>query len=978
MNLVRIVILATAAALSALHAQTLQIVSGQGQVILEQNRETKPFTLRAVDGTGRPLPNVPITWSVSPQTAGSLSAPSPQTNADGEASTGLYASSIQPGTSYLPATITASSPQGIVQFALVISISRLANGGTVGNPFVQPVRPTQSSELRGAAGTILPDAVSVKVVAQGGISLGQGIPNVGLRVEPIAPSGGVTASCNAPGGVVLTNDSGTATCDLLLSGTPGSVQMRAVVGEFWQNLSFDITITQGASCSVSVAPLSQSFAAAGGNGTIGVVANPGCSWNASTNTPWITITGGTSGQGNGSVNYSVAVNGGAQRSGAITVAGQTVTITQVAAGSTGGASLAFTVAPSLPSATTTLPYSVGLTATGGTSSYRWSTTATLPAGLTLNTSTGTINGIPTMPGTYTFPVTVTDTANVSATQTFTLVVTPHAVGSPTLIITTSSFPPGTVGVPYEQAVTSTGGCSNPFSGPPAITVASGTLPPGLALQALSSGGFGIAGTPTVGGTYPFALRATACTDSTTREFSIGIGGATAGASMAAAPAELVFTTVVGGVTRPVDQSISISTSGVATNFGVQVDTEFGGNWLAASPPTGTTPATLTVGIINQTALAAGAYRGFVRIFSQASNSPVVIPVTLNVTAPATLALSSNTLRFQHQLGVLNTSEQSIGVTSSSAGSGGPAFSSVVGPGASWLSVVPSTGQTPANVRIVANTTGVLPGNYDAFITFAPVTNASAVQTLHVALTVLPPPAQPIVPAINSITNAASFATGGVAPGQFVTIFGTNLSTSAPASFRLTPAGTLETVLNGTRVLFNETAAPLIYVSPGQVSAIVPYSVATQPTVRITVETNGVRATTQEVGVAESAPGIFTIGGTPQGAILNQDGSVNGAQSAAPAGSIVSIFATGEGMLTPPAAEGSLASAQTLNRPVLPVSLQIGGFDAQVEYAGVAPGLLIGVVQINARVPETAARGSAVPVTLTIGRNRSIAATMAIQ
>jgi uncharacterized protein (TIGR03437 family) len=448
--------------------------------------------------------------------------------------------------------------------------------------------------------------------------------------------------------------------------------------------------------------------------------------------------------------------------------------------------------------------------------------------------------------------------------------------------------------------------------------------------------------------------------------------------MAAAPMELTFTTTVGGVTRPSDQQIAITTSGAAASFGVQADTEFGGNWLTVSPTTGQTPATLSVGIINQTALAAGTYRGFVRIFSQASNSPVVVPVTLNVITPATIALSASTLRFQHQLGVINTSEQTIGINSPFAGPGGVSFTSVVGGGASWLSVLPSTGQTPANVRVVANTTGVLPGTYDAFITFAPATNASAVQTLHVALTVLPPPAQPNLPAINSITNAATFVAGGIAPGELVTIFGTNLSTSAPASFQLTSAGTLDTVLNGTRVLFNETAAPVIYVSPGQVSAIVPYSVATRPTARITVESNGFRSTAQEVTVLESAPGIFTIGGTTQGAILNQDGAVNGAQSAAPVGSIVSIFATGEGLLTPTAVEGSLASAQLLNRPVLPVSLQIVGIEAQVEYAGVAPGLLIGVLQINARVPDAAPRGTAVPLTLTIGRNRSVAAMMAIQ
>jgi uncharacterized protein (TIGR03437 family) len=979
MNSFRFIAAIAAAVVSTLSAQTLQLVSGHGQVIQEQFLSTQPFKVRAVDAAGRPVPNVPITWSVSPTTAGTLITPSAQTNAEGEASVGLFASSNQPGVSFTPATITASSPQGVVQFALVISLSKGTGGNLVPLPFVQPVTPTQGSELRGTAGSILPGAVSVRVVAQGGISLGQPVPNVGLRVEPIDTSEGVTARCNAPGGVVITDQSGLATCDLLLGGTPGFVQMRAVVGEYWPNLRFDLTVApSGTNCTFRINPLSQSFAAAGGSGAITVESNPGCAWNAASASPWISISSGTSGQGNGSVTYSVAANTAGQRTGSISIAGQTVTLTQAAAGTTGGASLAFSIGSSLPSATTTLAYSVGLNATGGTAPYRWTAAASLPAGLALNSSTGVISGIPTFAGTYSIPVTLTDASNASVNQTFTLLVTPFSVGSPVLIITTSSFAGGFVGVPYEQAVTTTGGCSNPFAGPPAITLASGALPPGLALQSLTGGGFGVAGTPTTGGVYTFALRASACTDATTREFSITVGGVTAGAEMTVAPAELVFSSTAGGVMRPADQAVSVATASTPTSFGVSVTTESGGNWLAISPATGQTPATLVAGIVNNAALAPGTYRGAIRIFSQASNSPVVVPVTLNVTAPATLALSTGTVRFEHTLGVLTNSEQVVGVTSSFAAPGGVAFTSVVGNNTSWLSVVPPSGQTPANVRLVANTAGLLPGTYDGFVSFAPVTNPNSIQTLHAILTVLPPPAQPNLPAITSVMNAASFVVGGVAPGEFVTIFGNNLSTGAPATFRLTAAGTLDSVLAGTRVLFNETAAPLIYVSPGQVSAIVPYGIANRTSTRITVEHNGLRSTSTEIAVAEAAPGIFTLGGATQGAILNQDGSVNGVQTAAAAGSIVSIYATGEGLLAPPGVEGSVAPAENLSRPILRVTVQIGGLDAEVLYAGSAPGLLVGMLQVNARVPDEVPRGASVPVTLTIGRNRSNAATMTIE
>jgi uncharacterized protein (TIGR03437 family) len=168
------------------------------------------------------------------------------------------------------------------------------------------------------------------------------------------------------------------------------------------------------------------------------------------------------------------------------------------------------------------------------------------------------------------------------------------------------------------------------------------------------------------------------------------------------------------------------------------------------------------------------------------------------------------------------------------------------------------------------------------------------------------------------------------------------------------------------------------VSPGQISAIAPYSLAAARSVRITVEHNGVRSPLSEVAVLESAPGIFKVGGTSQGAIINQNGSVNGIQAMAPVGSIVSIYATGEGLLAPAVAEGTHAGSDTLLRPLLPVAVQVGGVDAEVLYAGSAPGLLVGVLQVNARISQATPRGPDVPVVLTIGPNRSAPATAAIQ
>src|SRR6185436_203558 len=92
------------------------------------------------------------------------------------------------------------------------------------------------------------------------------------------------------------------------------------------------TVTQDAApgpCTFSVAPVSQSFASAGGGGSVAVTTQAGCAWTATSNAPWITITSGSSGTGSGGVNYSVANNPStSSRMGTLTAAGQTFTVTQ--------------------------------------------------------------------------------------------------------------------------------------------------------------------------------------------------------------------------------------------------------------------------------------------------------------------------------------------------------------------------------------------------------------------------------------------------------------------------------------------------------------------------------------------------------------------------------------------------------------------------------------------------------------------------
>jgi len=223
-----------------------------------------------------------------------------------------------------------------------------------------------------------------------------------------------------------------------------------------------------------------------------------------------------------------------------------------------------------------------------------------------------------------------------------------------------------------------------------------------------------------------------------------------------------------------------------------------------------------------------------------------------------------------------------------------------------------------------------------------------------------------------VVNAASFASGGVvAPGEIITIFGAGIGPATLASLQLDTNGRVASSLVQTRVLFDGVAAPLIYVSASQISAIVPYSVAGKQSVGLTVEFQGRTSTAVTLPVTASAPALFTTNasGTGPAAAFNQDGTINGPTQPADRGSVVVLFGTGEGQTNPAGQDGTLA-VQTLPQPNLPVSVNIGGKNARVIYAGAAPMLVAGVIQINVEVPADLSPGAATPIQITIGNQTS--------
>jgi len=219
-----------------------------------------------------------------------------------------------------------------------------------------------------------------------------------------------------------------------------------------------------------------------------------------------------------------------------------------------------------------------------------------------------------------------------------------------------------------------------------------------------------------------------------------------------------------------------------------------------------------------------------------------------------------------------------------------------------------------------------------------------------------------------LVNAASLEFGLPAPGEIITAFGSGFGPPGLVIGQPDSLGRLPRSLAGTSILFSGSQAPLLYVAPNQLSAIVPYGVANSTAVSIVIDDQGVRSQPQawSLGVAGAAPAIFTQNqsGSGPGAILNQDLRLNTVQNPAALGSIIMIYGTGEGATDPQGIEG-IVNHDPAPIPKLPVRVRIGGVDAEVLYAGGVAGQVPGLLQVNARIPANVLVGQ-VPVELLVG------------
>jgi uncharacterized protein (TIGR03437 family) len=600
-----------------------------------------------------------------------------------------------------------------------------------------------------------------------------------------------------------------------------------------------------------------------------------------------------------------------------------------------------TITPSAPwitvtSPSSTLPASIGLTLN----------TAGLAAGANLGELIVTATGAANSP--LTIPVIV---HNLTGTGGTGLTITPTSLSF-------SALPGGTS--PPDQILSLGAGVFTPFTASVATSSGGnwlsvipnqGNAPRILTVSANSAG--------LTAGTYNGTITITTSSGAQNINVTLTVG---AGATLTFSPASLSFDLAQGGTET---KAVQVSSIGASIGATVAASTSSGGNWLTVTASQQTTPFQISA-TVSTAGVPAGTHQGTITV-TPSGGSAQTIPVTLVVQAAPTVTASPTSLSFTYRSGDANPAAQQINV--SATGSATPLNFTAAAAGGNWLSVSPTSGTTPGAVNVSVTPGNLDVGTYNGTVTVQGTGGATGSTTVNVTLTVTAP-----LPTVTRVVNAATFLDGPIAPGEIITIGGTDLGPNEIILAQVS-GGRLTTSLGGVQVLIGGFAAPMISIaSRNQVSAIVPYQVAGLLDTFVQVRYRGVSSNAFRVGVVSTSPGIFAqnSSGSGPGVILNQDGTLNGPGNPAEKGSIVVIFGTGEGVPSNRPESGAIITATTLEglpRPLLRPAARVDGQPADVVYAGSISGQVAGFLQFNVRLSPTA-RSGALPIEITVGENSS--------
>lgn len=433
------------------------------------------------------------------------------------------------------------------------------------------------------------------------------------------------------------------------------------------------------------------------------------------------------------------------------------------------------------------------------------------------------------------------------------------------------------------------------------------------------------------------------------------------------PATLTFTAPPN---PPATQTVTLTTNGSPISFSATA----GATWLSVSPTVGIVlpgEQTILTVSVNAAALNPSAtnYTANITVVASgaavtAKSQNVAVGLTVNSQTPSIASIWPPTLPLNGPAQVITirgTNFYSASVAAVQVGANTTTLTTTVISDSALEAVVPASMLTAS-------------GNLNIIVQNPQPGGNSAPMALSVAS----------APVILGIFNAASYASATVSPGEIITIFGTNIGPTTAATMSISN-GYVTTSLSNVTLTIGGQNAPLLYVSTNQVTAQVPYECGTGA--NAVVLTNGANPPANStVTVASSAPGIFSAdgSGTGEAAAVNTSAStgavtLNSTTNPAKIGDTVSFYLTGEGNYNP----SLLAGATNTNTGfIIPVTMsplpqmsptptvQIGGVDASagVSYAGVVPGSIIGIFQINVAVPTGSSTGASVPVAISIGGN----------
>ena len=358
-------------------------------------------------------------------------------------------------------------------------------------------------------------------------------------------------------------------------------------------------------------------------------------------------------------------------------------------------------------------------------------------------------------------------------------------------------------------------------------------------------------------------------------------------------------------------------------------------WIAATPVGSPVPPNSVKVTVNASGFSPGQYAGSVVLHPQSGADVSTVDVVLIVQAAAPVITSV-------EPGLVQVGSDDTVVTV--RGSGFVAGASLYVDGIPWT-------LSPVNVVDSKTLTFTMPRLYLSGITAHPiaVVNPQSPQSNSISLSV-----GQLGPTIanGGIVNAASYAAGPVAAGEIVVIYGSNFGDPTKI-----------------RVLFDTFPTTLIYATPTQIAATVPRTVANRQTTSVVIQSGDVFSSPVILNVTAAAPALFTADstGAGQASALNQDYGINGVTNPAERGSVIQLFGTGGGLLT----------REALPQVTLPISATIDGIDSLIQFAGAAPGLPEGVLQVNLFIPAGARVGS-VPVVVKIGDATSNVATVVIK